>query len=489
MQRKATGAPTAARRKHAAGKPVKKPARADAVEPLFEQLRGRKNVPYEKVAAHQRRRLHLAMIEAVARHGYTATTTRELAGLAGVTAKTLYRLFDGKLDCFLATYDLVVSEGVQRISAAYRSAEEAGSAGAEGTTAAQRDWHAGLCRAFDAFVRELALRPKRARLAIVEVLAVGPATLSRIEGGEAIFVEMIGKSLAQAPDGLVLAPELLKGVVGGIWYVARSRLLDGEAREAADAGRQLLDWMLAYRCPGIEALAGLQTPHASVQEREARRRHRLPGAQDDTARRMLHAVARIAAEGGYGSLTSGQITQAAGVSFEQFKAEFEDVRECFLAAIEFLSARALGAAMRAAAGAPDWPAAVCRAVRALLYEVAEDPIFARIAFVEIFSAGPAGAQRRLELMRGFATVLARRAPTAKRPSPLVAEAIAGAVWSLAHRHVVHGHARALPAAAPYACYLTLAPIIGAQTALQAILAEWGQGSQGAQRRELQAGAV
>ena len=481
-------APALERHKRATGRRAKKAAETATIESLFPQLRARKNVPRAAVAANQRARLHGATIEAVARHGYTATTTRELVALAGVTAKTLYRLFDDRLDCFLATYDLVVSEGVRRIATAYRGAD--GSGGADATTAAQRDWHAGLCRAFDAFARELALRPKRARLALVEVLAVGPTARSRIEGAEAIFVAMIGQSLAQAPDPVELSPELLRSVVGGIWYVARARLLDGDPKDALDAGGQLLDWMLTYRCPAIEALGDVRTAPAGAEEREARRRRRSAGTAQEPARtRMLHAVARLAGEGGYGSLTSGQIADAAGASVEQLKAEFGDVRECFLAAIERLSARALGGALRAAAGAPNWPASVCRGVRALLDEIAEDPVFARVAFVEIFAAGPAGAQRRLELMRGFSAVLARRAPAAQRPSGLVADAIAGAVWSLAHRHVVQGRARALRTAAPYACYLTLAPIIGAQAAVQAILGECERSCAGAQRRELRASAV
>ncbi len=451
----------------AAGTRVAAP-RPDAppVEPLFPQLRPRKNVPRERVAANQRARLHGAMIEAVARHGYTATTVQELTRLAGVNKKTLYKHFEDKLDCFLATYDLVVREAVQRISAAYRSAEPDGRDSGGGR---DRDWQAGLCRAFDAFARELALRPKRARLALVEVLAVGRPALARIERGEAVFVAMIGGSLAQAPDGPDLPPVLLKGIVGGIWYVARSHMSDGaRPRHSLDTGRQLLEWMLAYRSPAIGALAEVRTPPPSAAAGDTHRR--LAAADGLPVRtRMLHAAAHVAAEGGYGTLTTGQIAELAGVDVDAVNAEFKDVGECFLAALELLSARALAAALRASAGSTDWPSAVCRSVRALLGGIAEDPVFARVAFVELFAAGPAGATRRMELMRGFAAVLARRAPADRRPAPLVAEAIAGAVWTLAHREVVHGRARTLPALAPYACYLTLAPILGAEAAVAAVL--------------------
>jgi len=56
------------------------------------------------------------MIEACARHGYAETKVREVAGLAGVSTKTLYKHFESKEACFLATYDLVVQQAIGRIS-------------------------------------------------------------------------------------------------------------------------------------------------------------------------------------------------------------------------------------------------------------------------------------------------------------------------------------------------------------------------------------
>jgi hypothetical protein len=54
------------------------------LEPLFPQLVARRNAPAKAVAAHQRARLHAAMIEACTRHGYAETTAREVVALAGV---------------------------------------------------------------------------------------------------------------------------------------------------------------------------------------------------------------------------------------------------------------------------------------------------------------------------------------------------------------------------------------------------------------------
>ena len=437
-----------------------------APKPLYRKLpRGRRaadGLSREQVAADQRRRLLGAMVEAVAARGYAATTTRELARLAAVSKQDMYRRFPSKEAYFLETYDCVVGLAVERISAAYRT-------GPEG----ERDWADGLCRAFDAFVEELVARPKGARLALVEVLAAGPVALQRIERGEAVFQRMIAQSLEQAGDGVALSPILLRGVVHGIWYVARSRLLEGRSAAMAGSSRDLLDWMLTYRSPGARLLdSGPATGSPTAPASSLRPPRESPGLiEGDERTRMLRAAAQIAAAGGYETLTSGQVAELAGVEWEAFSREFKSVEECFLAALELLSVQALARTLRDSEDAPDWSSAVCRAIGSLLDQVARDPVFARVAFVEVFAAGPAGAQRRAALMRSFAEVLARRAPRSRRPSPLVAEAIVGAVWGIVHHHVVHGRARALPVLAGHAAYIVLAPIIGAQRAIEAILAE------------------
>jgi AcrR family transcriptional regulator len=437
---------------------------------LYRQLKPRPKGPARaQVEANQRRRLCAAMVEAVAERGYEAATVSYVCTLAGVSKRTLYQLFAGKQDCFLVTYDEVVRAGVQRISAAYRAGPSIvpGSAVAGSTAGSEQDWAAGLCRAFDAFVAEIEARPHAARLALVEVLAVGPAALGRIERGEALFARMISQSLVQTGDGVALSPVLLRGIVHGIWYVARSRLLEGRPAAMSACGRELLEWMLAYRSPAARLLDGgaADVSFAPLQGEASR----VGGGDERT--RMLRAAAQIVAAGGYEALTGGQVAELAGVELDVFSREFGSTELCFLACLELVSAQALARALRESEGAPDYATGVCRALGRLLDDIARDLAFARVAFVEVFAAGPAGVRRRAALMRSFAELLARRAPRSLRPSPLAAEAIVGAVWGVVHHRVVHGRARSLPGLSGHAAYLTLAPIVGAQQAVAAILAE------------------
>lgn len=415
--------------------------------------------------ANQRARLRGAMIEAVAEHGYEATSVRRLRALAGVSEKTVYDLFPSKQAYFLDTYDFVVRGAAGRIAAAYRGTGE-------------RDRSAGLCRALDAFAEEVARRPKAARLALVEALVAGPAALERIGRGEALFERMIARSLERSPAGVELSPVLLKGIVGGVWHAARTRLLQERPAAMHGSGRELSEWVLSYRSPAARLLDG------AAARPDGPARH-LPGGgrETGTARidggermRMLRAAAQIAARGGYQGLTSGQIAERAGVEPERLFQLFSSVEGCFLASLELLSVQALTGALRESEGAPDWPASVCRAVGALMRHIAGDPALARVAFVEALAAGPAGVERGAALMRSFAELLARRAPRSRRPAPLVAEAIVGAVWAMVRRHVAHGRARALPALAGHVAYVVLAPIVGAEAAVEAILAERAAGT-------------
>jgi AcrR family transcriptional regulator len=424
------------------------------LEPMFPKLTPRRNAPPRAVAAHQRARLYAAMIDACARHGYGGTTARELVALAGVSKKALYQRFAGKEDCFLATYDLVVRQAMERISSAYRSAPDRDS-----------DWASGLCLAFDAFAAELVERPGPSRLALVEIFAAGPQAVGRIERAEAGFVAMVRQSLDQAPDGLVIPPALIRPIIGGVWFVARSRFLEGRAEEFASCGAELGEWLLTYRTSASVPVSSMQMPRRPLEPAE------LYGDAADERTRILRAAALSIPRGGFEAMGEAQLVELAEVSTATFFAHFEDMDQCFVATLEFLSARALARALRESDGASSWEAGVCRAVRAFFLQIAEDPALARAGFVEPFATGPAGGERRAALIRGFSSVLMRRAPRDKQPTPLVAEAVVGAVWSLVRRQVAQGRSRQLPPLSARGAFLVLAPIVGPDVARETIDAE------------------
>lgn len=417
------------------------------------------------------------MIEAVAAHGYAATTVDEIVGLAGVSTKTLYKHFSSKRECFLCTYDAVMEDLAVRIATVWREGRD-------------HDRTAGLSYGVDAFVREIAHRPEAARLALVEVLAAGPAVLARIERAQLGFERIIAQGLAQASGGVEPSPLVARGVAGGIWYVTRARLLKDRVEQPAELGEELIRWMLTYSSTAVRLLDprlrpderddaragaslsrtgadGFAPNGAMPASRRLAPSHREVMLEGDEHTRILWTAARIAAREGYEELSVARILDEAGVSDEAFFALYRDTEECFVAALELLSAQALARVERAGRGAPDWPAAVCVTAGSLMRHIAGDPVFARCAFVEIFAAGAAGAECRERLLRSLAELLLRTAP--ERATPIVAEAIVGAVWSIVHHHVVRDAAHLLPSLTDHVAYIALAPLIGAEQAARAIL--------------------
>src|SRR4249919_1026617 len=89
-------------------------------KPIFPRLAsGPRKMEAEEVARNQRGRLQGAMVEAVARHGFSDTTLRELVSLAVVSKSTFYEHFTGKQDCFLATFDEIVLDVGGRVDLAF----------------------------------------------------------------------------------------------------------------------------------------------------------------------------------------------------------------------------------------------------------------------------------------------------------------------------------------------------------------------------------
>src|SRR4029077_13806568 len=90
-------------------------------EPLFPAVdRGLRGLPPERVARHPEVRLQAAMVEAVARFGYAGTTLRELVRLAGISKSTFYEHYDSKQDCFLATFETIITRVSERVAGAYQ---------------------------------------------------------------------------------------------------------------------------------------------------------------------------------------------------------------------------------------------------------------------------------------------------------------------------------------------------------------------------------
>src|SRR5690606_41259241 len=106
------------------------------------------------------------MIHGVANRGYNEARVVDVIDVAGVSRKTFYEFFEDKEQCFLSTYDLVISQLLKVTGAEF--------AGSPNASWAERI-RVGLAAMLDLIVQQ----PEAARFCIVEVLAAGPKALAR----------------------------------------------------------------------------------------------------------------------------------------------------------------------------------------------------------------------------------------------------------------------------------------------------------------------
>ena len=401
------------------------------------------------------------MIEVVGEGGYEAVSVRRVSRLAGVSTGTFYDHFEGKEECFLRTYELVVQRAAGKIVAAQSG---------------EPNWQERMRCAFDAFACEIEAKPQAARLALVEALAAGPAALEGMRCTESLFEAMIAESFSRDPDGARMPSLLIKGIVAGVGSVARGRLLAGREQDLPVLSGELLRWALSFGKKAAVELGELDRRSASVSaaaefDIAATSRGVEKCAPGDDRDLILSAVAKLAVAVDYSQLTVPRIRVAAGVPRRSFDTQFEGVEDCFLATVELHTGRALANAARYALTAESWAGGVYRGVTALCLDAACDPILARLAFGDA-SVGPSGMRRREAAAASIADRFRASAPdNALGLTTTSAEASIGAIWGVVNHYIKCGRAQQLPLIATVLSFLALAPVIGGPAALDAIRKE------------------
>lgn len=399
------------------------------------------------------------MVEAVARHGYAGTTLRELVGLAGVSKSTFYDHFENKQDCFLATFDEIVEQLALRVGAAYRSGG---------------DFRERLIAGLTAFMDLAVEDPAAASLAAVESLTLGAAGVEHRERASHAFEALIQQSFDSSSSDVRVPPVTVRAIVGGIRGVAYRRLRANHPEELPPLVGQLTDWALGYQQPDNESTAraviAAERPGVPPESAEEPADD-VPGWDEPpdsrasrralTQReRILRAVARVVVENGYAALSIPAISAAAGVSNQTFYENFDSKRDAFLAVFEVLVGQAFGAGGAAFAREGNRPEAVGAGLRALLEHIAANPLFARLAFFELPTAGPVALDRADATMDSFSAFLEPGTMPSGLGGPLpraVLEAIPTGTWAVIQYEIVQGRLTSLPDLAPALTRIALAP--------------------------------
>lgn len=176
----------------------------------------------------QRNRIHQAMIEVVAARGYPETRVVDVIGVAGVSRKTFYELFESKEECFLAAYDVLLGNLLGEATDSFEARSGA-------------PWPERIAAGLGRLLEHLSEHPDEARFAIVEVLAAGPKALARRDAALRQFTGFLEAGRSETSFELPGITSL--AVAGGINELLYSEILHGAIARLPSRLPDLVFWV------------------------------------------------------------------------------------------------------------------------------------------------------------------------------------------------------------------------------------------------------
>lgn len=398
------------------------------------------------------------MVEAVAQHGYSGTTLRELVRLAGVSKSTFYEHFVSKKEAFLATADTIYERAGRRVAAAY--AESTG------------DHRERLVAALFTYMDLVADQPEAAMLSTVDILTLGQAGLAQRGRGTRIFEEVLGQAFDQSSAAVEVSPVIVRAAAAGIRGVVYRNLRDGTVAALPTLVDELADWALSYQRAENETVVRAAAAAAEPVEKAPDDPAELdwseppdsPRSREQLSQRdrIIRAVGQLVVEVGYETLSIPAISARAGTSNQTFYENFDNKREAFLAAYELCATEAVAATTEAFRSAGDSPEAIGIAARAMLEHIVGNPLFGRLIFFELPTAGPVALDRADDLMGQFAAFvrpgLAPKAVDATA-SEATLQAIYSGAWSVIRHELAEKGGSSPAELAPEVVRIILLPLM------------------------------
>jgi AcrR family transcriptional regulator len=191
---------------------------------------GRHGFSREQVAHNQRERLIAGLATAVAEKGYRATTITDITKEARVSRRVFYENFEGKEECFLAAFGVVVGH-IRELA----------------TEAAEPDdeWPARAVAAARAVLAFFAEEPDLARLCLVESQAAGPVVAARFHETVAEAVPYLEQGRGERPEARDLPPTTEDSTLGALVLLAGRKVAAGEAAQLGDLFPEFAEFILA----------------------------------------------------------------------------------------------------------------------------------------------------------------------------------------------------------------------------------------------------
>ncbi len=171
----------------------------------------------EQITEIQRARLLVAMTEVVCERGAAHVTVAHVVERAGVSRRTFYELFGDREDCFLAAFDEWIARASRRVLVSYDP---------------DLKWTERLRGALTGLLSFLEVELGGGRLLIDGSLGAGPKSLERRRRLLAQMTAVVDQGREETKNGVGLSSLTAEGVLGGVFSVIHSRLMeDGGAED------------------------------------------------------------------------------------------------------------------------------------------------------------------------------------------------------------------------------------------------------------------
>jgi AcrR family transcriptional regulator len=175
---------------------------------------GREGLAEPLVAHSQRERILVAMADACAGKGYSATTIADVCKPAGVSRATFYELFKDKEDCFHAAMEVSLADAMGRIVAVYSP---------------DKPWATTVRDAAAAFLDLLASRPAFARMALVEAPASGERAFQLYASGKRVLQSLLDRGREDPVEEEAIPSSAGRAALAGAEALIVGQILAGNA--------------------------------------------------------------------------------------------------------------------------------------------------------------------------------------------------------------------------------------------------------------------
>jgi AcrR family transcriptional regulator len=395
------------------------------------------------VRQSQRERLFAATVAVVADKGYEATRVEDVLVLAGVSRNAFYKHFSNKRDCFVATLEAINGFVVPAIVDTFEQTPG--------------PWDRKLAAILDLLATAIVAQPAMARVAWVEVYSGGPAAIAVAEQLDNKIEDIVCRALKDSPERAGLPREIVRALVVGVRKIVQTRVRQDRAGELADLMPGLFDWLQSYRTPPDPLCRPQSVPSELVEP---------SSVPPDARERVVASVIDLVAEKGYLEMSMTDIATRASVSLTTLYTHFDGKEAAYLAALNDVQKRVFAAILPHFTSADDWASAVAVSSRAFFAFLATHPTVASFGGVGTLGTSDAGLELRAEGVGVFEALLDEGFRQYPDTNPVSAEAIGAAVDALLFTSIRHKGVERVYEIAPTACYITLAPFVGAERACE-----------------------